>query len=113
MAIKVILLVVFFATMIGIGIYSRNKAKNVNDYVLGGRTVGPWISAFLLFIRCIHRICRSVRLEVWSCIYMDWTWKCIHRKSSCMAHTWTSYKTYDSAAGCQNYAGIFRQEIQF
>ena len=46
MAIKVILLVVFFATMIGIGIYSRNKAKNVNDYVLGGRTVGPWISAF-------------------------------------------------------------------
>ena len=46
MAIKVILLVVFFAVMMGIGIYSRNKAKNVNDYVLGGRTVGPWISAF-------------------------------------------------------------------
>ena len=46
MAIKIILLVVFFAVMLGIGIYSRNKAKNVNDYVLGGRTVGPWISAF-------------------------------------------------------------------
>ena len=46
MVIKVILLIVFFATMIGIGIYSRNKAKNVNDYVLGGRTVGPWLSAF-------------------------------------------------------------------
>ncbi|MBP3234819.1 MAG: sodium/solute symporter [Eubacterium sp.] len=46
MVIKVILLVVFFAIMMGIGIYSRNKAKNVNDYVLGGRTVGPWISAF-------------------------------------------------------------------
>ena len=40
------MLVVFFAVMLGIGIYSRNKAKNVNDYVLGGRTVGPWISAF-------------------------------------------------------------------
>ncbi len=40
------LLVVFFAVMLGVGIYSRNKAKNVNDYVLGGRTVGPWISAF-------------------------------------------------------------------
>ena len=46
MVIKVALLIIFFAVMIGIGIYSRNKAKNVNDYVLGGRTVGPWISAF-------------------------------------------------------------------
>ena len=46
MAIKVALLIIFFGTMIGIGIYSRNKAKNVDDYVLGGRTVGPWISAF-------------------------------------------------------------------
>ena len=46
MAIKIILLVVFFAVMLGIGIYSRKKATNVNDYVLGGRTVGPWISAF-------------------------------------------------------------------
>ncbi len=43
---KVIMLVVFFAVMLGVGVYSRNKAKNVNDYVLGGRTVGPWISAF-------------------------------------------------------------------
>ncbi len=46
MVIKIALLVVFFAVMLGVGIYSRNKAKNVNDYVLGGRTVGPWISAF-------------------------------------------------------------------
>jgi len=46
MFLKIALLVVFFAVMLGIGIYSRNKAKNVNDYVLGGRTVGPWISAF-------------------------------------------------------------------
>ncbi len=46
MFIKVLLLVVFFAVMIGIGFYSRSKAKNVNDYVLGGRSVGPWISAF-------------------------------------------------------------------
>ncbi len=46
MAIKVILLVVFFSVMIGVGFYSRKKARSVNDYVLGGRTVGPWISAF-------------------------------------------------------------------
>ena len=46
MAVKILLLVVFFSVMIGVGFYSRKKAKNVNDYVLGGRTVGPWISAF-------------------------------------------------------------------
>jgi len=46
MAIKIIMLVIFFAVMIGVGFYSRNKAKSVNDYVLGGRGVGPWITAF-------------------------------------------------------------------
>lgn len=46
MAIKVLLLVVFFVVMIGIGFYSRKKATNVNDFVLGGRGVGPWLTAF-------------------------------------------------------------------
>lgn len=46
MAIKVILLVVFFASMIGIGIYCRKNATDVNGFVLGGRSVGPWLTAF-------------------------------------------------------------------
>ncbi len=46
MFIKILLLIVFFAVMIGVGFYSRRHAGNVNDYVLGGRTVGPWITAF-------------------------------------------------------------------
>ena len=46
MAVKILLLIVFFAVMIGIGIYSRKKATNVNDFVLGGRGVGPWLTAF-------------------------------------------------------------------
>ncbi|MBR6770698.1 MAG: sodium:solute symporter [Lachnospiraceae bacterium] len=43
---KVIFLVIFFAVMIGVGIYSRKHATNVNDFVLGGRSVGPWLTAF-------------------------------------------------------------------
>ncbi len=43
---KIVLLIVFFATMIGVGLYSRKHATNVNDFVLGGRSVGPWLSAF-------------------------------------------------------------------
>lgn len=46
MIIKVTLLVVFFAVMIGIGVYSRKHATNVNGFVLGGRSVGPWLTAF-------------------------------------------------------------------
>lgn len=46
MLIKITLLIVFFATMIGVGIYSRKYAVNVNGFVLGGRSVGPWLTAF-------------------------------------------------------------------
>ena len=46
MVIKVILLLVFFAVMLGIGFYSRKHATDVNGFVLGGRGVGPWLTAF-------------------------------------------------------------------
>lgn len=46
MFVKIIFLVIFFAVMIGVGIYSRKHATNVNDFVLGGRSVGPWLTAF-------------------------------------------------------------------
>lgn len=46
MAIKIIFLIVFFAITIGVGIYCRKKATDVNGFVLGGRSVGPWLTAF-------------------------------------------------------------------
>ncbi len=46
MVTKIIFLLVFFAIMIGVGISSRKHATNVNDFVLGGRAVGPWLTAF-------------------------------------------------------------------
>ncbi|MBR1471208.1 MAG: sodium/solute symporter [Lachnospiraceae bacterium] len=46
MAIKIALLIVFFAIMIGVGLYSSRHSTNVNDFVLGGRRVGPWLTAF-------------------------------------------------------------------
>jgi len=39
-------LLVFFAVMIGIGIYTRRQSKDVGGFVLGGRSVGPWLTAF-------------------------------------------------------------------
>ena len=46
MIITLILIVCFFALMVGIGIRSRKHAKDVNGFVLGSRSVGPWLSAF-------------------------------------------------------------------
>lgn len=46
MAIKIILLVAFFAVMIGVGFYCKKHTTDVSGFVLGGRSVGPWLTAF-------------------------------------------------------------------
>ena len=43
---KLALLLIYFAILITIGIRCRSKATDVNGFVLGGRSVGPWLSAF-------------------------------------------------------------------
>ncbi|MBR6618161.1 MAG: sodium/solute symporter [Oscillospiraceae bacterium] len=44
--IKWIILVCYLLSMVGIGFYCSKKTKNVSDFVLGGRSIGPWFSAF-------------------------------------------------------------------
>lgn len=46
MAVKLLMLVIFFAIMVSVGIYARKHATSVDGYVLGGRSVGPWLTAF-------------------------------------------------------------------
>ena len=46
MVVKLILLIVFFAVMVSVGMYSRRHATSVDGFVLGGRSVGPWLTAF-------------------------------------------------------------------
>lgn len=43
---KLLILLVYFAVLIGIGLYCRKNATDVNGFVLGGRSVGPWLTAF-------------------------------------------------------------------
>ena len=43
---KILMLVIFAAVAIGVGIYCRRHAANVDGFILGGRNVGPWLSAF-------------------------------------------------------------------
>ncbi len=46
MMISIPMLICFFALMIGVGIYCRKHSTNVDGFVLGGRSVGPWLTAF-------------------------------------------------------------------
>ena len=46
MFLKIGLLVVFFAIFVGVGLYCRKHSTDVNGFVLGGRSVGPWLTAF-------------------------------------------------------------------
>lgn len=46
MILKIMLLVLFFAVMIGVGIYCRKSTKDVQGFVLGDRNVGSWLTAF-------------------------------------------------------------------
>lgn len=43
---KYIILMAFVLLMVGIGLYSRTKVKDLGDFFLGGRRMGPWITAF-------------------------------------------------------------------
>lgn len=46
MGIKVAMLIIFFAVMAGVGIYARRHTSSVDGFVLGGRSAGPWLTAF-------------------------------------------------------------------
>ena len=41
-----ILVFVFFTVMVAVGLYCRRHSTNVEGFVLGGRSVGPWLTAF-------------------------------------------------------------------
>lgn len=46
MLVKIIMIVLFFAVTIAVGVLSSRKAKGVEGFILGGRSVGPWLTAF-------------------------------------------------------------------
>lgn len=46
MIVKILMIVVFFVVAIGIGVYCKRQATDVGGFVLGNRSVGPWLTAF-------------------------------------------------------------------
>ena len=98
MGIKIILLIIFFAVMAAVGIYSRRHVTSVDGFVLGGRSVGPWLTAF------------AYGTSYFS--YMDRHRKCINRKPSGMGSSRKAYKSDDTASWIKDDAGFFRRTVQ-
>jgi SSS family transporter len=46
MVAKICLVLIFFGVAVGVGLYCRRSTSSVDGFVLGGRNVGPWMSAF-------------------------------------------------------------------
>jgi len=46
MTMKIIMMLAFIAVTVYIGYYARKSTRDVDGFVLGGRKVGPWLSAF-------------------------------------------------------------------
>ena len=46
LSVKLALLVIYFGIMVGIGWRCRKHTRDINGFVLGGRSVGPWLTAF-------------------------------------------------------------------
>ena len=44
--IKIGMIVLFFGVMTGVGFFCRRHAENVDSFILGGRSVGAWFTAF-------------------------------------------------------------------
>lgn len=40
-----VIFILYLSLMIGIGVFFYNKNKNIGDYILGGRSLNPWVAA--------------------------------------------------------------------
>ena len=88
------LLLIFFAVMTGIGLYCRRHATNVNGFVLGGRSVGPWLSAFAFGTSYFSAV-----------VFVGYAGQ------FGMGDSGTENPDYDPASFHQNHAGLFREAV--
>lgn len=99
---KLVILIIYFAVLIGIGLYCRKHATDVNGFVLGGRSVGPWLTAFAYGTSYFSAVVFVGYAGQFGWRYgIAATWAGIgkrnYRFTSCMGRTWQKNKNYESA----------------
>ena len=38
-------LFIYIGILMGVGIWSARRTKSASDFIIGGRTIGPWVTA--------------------------------------------------------------------
>ena len=98
MIIKVLMLLLFFTIMVGIGFYCRQTATDVNGFVLGGRSVGPWLTAFAYGTSYFSAVI-FVGLEIRYCGNLGRHWKRSDRFPDGLEDPRQTHKDHDPASG--------------
>ena len=107
MIVKLVMLLVFFAVMIGVGIYARKHAGNVTDFVLGGRSVGPWLTAFAYGTSYFSAVVFVGYAGQFGWKYLDRTGQCRFGKPAGLGGAGQKDTDYDPPSVCGYYAGFF------
>jgi SSS family solute:Na+ symporter len=108
MTFSIVLLVIFFTVMIGIGVWGMKKTVSLNDFFLGGRSIGPWVSALAYgttYFSAVAFIGFAGKLGWVFGLHTMWMWPVTRFSSICrMDGTWPQNKDNDSEPGCHDYA---------
>ena len=73
---KLAVLIIYFAILLGIGFYCRKHSTDVSGFVLGGRSVGPWLTAFAYgtsYFSAVIFVGYAGHYRLPAC--MDYTWQ--------------------------------------
>ena len=68
-AITIGMIIIYVAIMMGIGVYTARQTRSVSDFVLGGHSVGSWLTAFAYGTSYFSAVVfigygRTVRLDI-------------------------------------------------
>ena len=104
MIIKVLMLLLFFAVMVGIGFYCKQSATDVNGFVLGGRSVGPWLTAFAYGTSYFSAVIFVGYAGIRYCVDLDRYRQRPDRLPDGLADPRQTHKDHDPASGYRHNA---------
>ena len=113
LVIKLVMLIIFFGVMIGIGLYCRKHATDVNGFVLGGRSVGPWLTAFAYgtsYFSAVVFVGYAGQFG-WNRRDLGGTGERVPRFPACLGGVRSPYPYYDTAFRQRHHAAVFRRTV--
>ena len=110
MLVKIVLLIVFFAVMVGVGVYSRKQRIGIRSGGAVGGTVADGLCLWdILLLRSgVRGIRRAVRMEIRHGFHLDRLRKCHHWQPAGVGGLRTANPGHDPASFLLHHAGIFR-----